>query len=482
MVRFLAGSMLALLLVGAGLHFANGADLIDPINPTPSKAVKKKAPVPVKKTAPAVPTERKLATAPKSAPTVTAEDSPELKAALDALSELSKPSAPAVPTTHELGSPIHISSSDNLALRTICLDAKGNLIVALGLPKSAASGMKSGAGAVMGEVRILSPDGKKLHSWTLDFVPQSAAVSPQGTIFVGGGAKVSEYAADGKLIRSSGSPQISLVKSKEAEVRTEFAASQKSTRGRYDEMIATAKKAEERESDETRRKTLVMRREAIEKIAKQSDENFDAQFAAYLEGKFGVNGLAVTEKDVYVACRSTIGYSFAIWRMGRDLKDGVPIVKDLSGCCGQLGIGCCGKDLYVAENSRFRVRRFDREGREISSWGKKESRTSNDGFGSCCNPMNLWFSPEGDVYTSESSVGRLRRYKPSGEFVAELGSAKVSPGCKNVSIGVSASGDRAYMADIDRNQIFVFRRKGPVAASTSPNPRFDLGSIAGAAP
>jgi sugar lactone lactonase YvrE len=114
--------------------------------------------------------------------------------------------------------------------------------------------------------------------------------------------------------------------------------------------------------------------------------------------------------------------------------------------------------LYVAENSRKRVVCYDREGEEQCSWGKS-SRTDVEGFGSCCNPMNLRFGSDGMAYTSEASLGRIKRYSPTGELLGVVGTSSIVPGCKHVAIDISADGKRVYMLDITRSQIVVMAKK-----------------------
>jgi sugar lactone lactonase YvrE len=117
--------------------------------------------------------------------------------------------------------------------------------------------------------------------------------------------------------------------------------------------------------------------------------------------------------------------------------------------------------LYAAENGRFRVARYDREGTVEATWGER-ARDGVEGFGSCCNPMNVRFGADGNLYTSEASVGRIKRYTPDGKFLGVVGTARIVPGCKHVAIGMDPKGKRFYMLDITRNQIVVMERKAEV--------------------
>jgi sugar lactone lactonase YvrE len=108
--------------------------------------------------------------------------------------------------------------------------------------------------------------------------------------------------------------------------------------------------------------------------------------------------------------------------------------------------------VFVAENSQHRVCRFDRNGKKLGTWGTS-ARTGLDGFGSCCNPMNIAFGPKNVVYTAEDDTGRIKRYSPEGKLLGLVGLVELKPGCKNVSIAVSSDGSHVYMLDITRNHI-----------------------------
>ena len=119
-----------------------------------------------------------------------------------------------------------------------------------------------------------------------------------------------------------------------------------------------------------------------------------------------------------------------------------------------MDVQACQQGIYVAENSRHRVARFDPAGELIGSWGER-ARKGLTGFQGCCNPMNVAFGPDGQVYTAESSTGRIKRYSPDGELLSIVGKVDLVPGCKKVSIAVSGDGSRVYMLDITRHHIVL---------------------------
>jgi sugar lactone lactonase YvrE len=123
--------------------------------------------------------------------------------------------------------------------------------------------------------------------------------------------------------------------------------------------------------------------------------------------------------------------------------------------------------IYVAENTRHRVRGFSREGRQLLEFGSRE-RGRDDAFEGCCNPMNVAFGDDGSVYTSESGSGRIKRFSASGSFIELVGQVELVPGCKKVSIAVSPKGDQVYMLDITRGHIVVMARDSAKTAAASP--------------
>jgi hypothetical protein len=190
-----------------------------------------------------------------------------------------------------------------------------------------------------------------------------------------------------------------------------------------------------------------------------TDEQIDEMVAASMKSKLAVASISGTDDTVFIACRMTVGYGYEVWRMDAEFADGKKIIEGLSGCCGQMDVQANEVGVFVAENSRKRVRRFDADGQSVCDWGKASEGVH--GFGSCCNPMNLAFGADGVVYTAEDTTGRIKRYKPDGTLLSLVGAADVVPGCKKVSIGVDRAGDRVYMLDITRNHIAVLSRVAP---------------------
>lgn len=218
-----------------------------------------------------------------------------------------------------------------------------------------------------------------------------------------------------------------------------------------------------RQRDELMLKSLLSQQEMYQRMVDQqgeeelTEEQIEEKVKASLAYKMKVASISEADGEVFIATGASKGYGFSVWRMNRRFESGEQIVDKLSGCCGQMDVQACDGGIYVAENSRHKVRCFDRQGEEVRSWGSS-AREGLTGFGSCCNPMNVAFGPERSVYTAESGTGRIKQYSPDGKLLGLVGKADLVPGCKKVSIAVGPAGDRVYMLDITRNHVVMLER------------------------
>jgi hypothetical protein len=175
------------------------------------------------------------------------------------------------------------------------------------------------------------------------------------------------------------------------------------------------------------------------------------------ENRIGaIPAIATTDKDVFVV--ASVGFSFSVFRLGHDLGSPQEIVRRLRGCCGQMSIAAKDGVLYAAENARHRIVRFNRDGKELGAWGRAD-RVAIEAFGGCCNPMNICLGRDGNMYTSESSLGRVKRYTPEGKFLDLVGLTAAGGGCLNVAVAASADGRRVFVLDSETNRICVLVKK-----------------------
>jgi DNA-binding beta-propeller fold protein YncE len=99
---------------------------------------------------------------------------------------------------------------------------------------------------------------------------------------------------------------------------------------------------------------------------------------------------------------------------------------------GGIAFGQDGS-LYVADQANQRVQRLSTTGEPISSWGKHGVATGEFGGNASANgrgggPHFLAFNSQGDLYTTEASVGRVQKFRPDGTFVLAWGDNEVGPG------------------------------------------------------
>lgn len=183
-----------------------------------------------------------------------------------------------------------------------------------------------------------------------------------------------------------------------------------------------------------------------------------------------ISGIAVSDRDVFVAFGSgwSTGSKSKLYRFGLDWESPKLLDEGLRGCCQRCDITVRDGKLYLAENSAHRVVIYDREGNKLSKWGTR-SRTNVEGFGACCNPMNLCFDREGNLFTSESGLGRIKVYSADGAFQElvghvdterfERGSA-LAASCSNIALAVAHDKKRVYVMDFKKSLIRVLEKKG----------------------
>jgi sugar lactone lactonase YvrE len=372
--------------------------------------------------------------------------------------------------THEHAGEISISqgTDDTLTINAFCLDRDGLILAA--------------CGAGPGEIRVLKDDGTLLRSWKLAVKPEAIGAAGDGTIIVGGDGKLFRFASDGKLLNEADSPHAERLRSSKDVLRQEAIAYIKRTSGRgqvtsrvttyqqiLDQLEAKAAKQELNAQEQQILKILPPMLEKAKIAAAAIPEKEDASEAPseeaikqrmdlLLASKMRIASVSTDDSHVFIATRGLTGYGFAVWKLNQDFTGGEELVTGLSGCCGQMDVQACSNGLYVAENSRHRVVHYDTLGEQVNTWGKGD-RKGIEGFTSCCNPMNVCFGANGDVFTAESNTGRIKRFSADGELLAYIGDVKLVPGCKNVSVAVSPDQSRVYMLDITRNHIVVMKKR-----------------------
>ena len=372
-------------------------------------------------------------------------------------------------------------------LQSFAVNADGHIFAVVG-PARPFGNVKLEGKNNSSEIRVFDGDGKDLRQWKVDFAVQSISIAPSGLIYVSGNGKIAKFDAEGKELANVDVPHLAKLLKDSDKLREEAEAQLEEEQEQYAEQLKQmteqvdaqkkllaehkekleAKPVEERTAAAKRQirtlemtvKNLETNNKSLTTFYKQRGERKIDDVINELTGRLKItNALTVSDKDVFIASGVMKGYGYAIWRTSLDFEGAEQIVSGLSGCCGQMDIRCCEDGIFVAENSRKRVVQYDREGKQLAHWGEGD-RNGGAGakFGGCCNPMNLCFGSNGEVLTAESE-GYIKRFTKEGSFLGVVGQAKVSGGCKNVTINLSPNGEKAYFFDLQGSRIVILNQK-----------------------
>lgn len=337
------------------------------------------------------------------------------------------PAASLETPTHKEIAPIRFSIGPEGLLKTIAMDAKGNLLVGVSWAEGGVSAhaprvlapppgkrtdprqndpsARGGINPALAidraghayALKVVSSEGKILATW-----PMSGGLQPKmifgcddGTVYVAGGGQLAQFTAEGKLVR----------------------------------MLDT------------------------DKLSGQK-----AQAA----------GLCADATHVYLALGmgNSLRATEDFYRFKRDLSEPKLIVERQYGCCSHIDLRVAKGELLIAENSRHRVNRFDLDGKPLGTWGRRD-RESLAGFAACCNPCNFDFGPGGVLYTCESGVGRVKKYAQDGTFLGlvgyvdttkfDQGSQLAAQSCY-IPMEVSHDASRIYVMDVRAHIIRVLAK------------------------
>jgi hypothetical protein len=285
-------------------------------------------------------------------------------------------------------------------------------------------------------------------------------------VFVAGEGKIARIDSEGRVQATADSPHIGSLEDFKQRIETaakkqleENSARYREQLARIDERIKALKEtpeADRTEIDARRLTTYEKQKELYEtqiSALKESSSGSNSLSLA-MSRKLGITALAVTSKDVFLCAYAVEGSGFEVWRMTHEFSDPTKVVERLGGCCGQCDIQATETHLVLAENTKFKVALLDRDGERLMDFGKGD-RKAVDGFGSCCNPMNVRCCDNGDILTAESSIGTIKRFNKAGELIGVVGKAKIGGGCKHVAVAFDAKRDRYYMMNVDKDHICV---------------------------
>lgn len=363
-----------------------------------------------------------------------------------------------------------------LQLNTFCLGPDGNLWMCCSDHAGAPN-----AGSIM----IVQPTGEFVARHELEFIPQAINFSQDGKVaFVAGSGMIAKLDAEGKILKSIKAPN--LVDDAEMKKKMEEAAKKQAEQivASYDLQIERLEKqvtslteqvtkAEEKNEEralkraKARLEVAKTQLESMQEMAKQLKDAYAQQGAGMnvMDRAKRATAVAVTKQDVFVTLPALEGYGYVLWRMNHDLGEATSIKDDLSGCCGQLDIQTDGEDILVAENTSFRVARYDRDGKELSHFGQRGAEKES-GWGSCCNPMNIRCLGNDEVLTAESSIGSIKRYSKDGKYLGLIGTARIGGGCKHVALAVDTKRNWYFIMNQNSNNIAVLVPKDQAPEET----------------
>ena len=298
------------------------------------------------------------------------------------------------------------------ALKNFCLNTEGNILACY-----AAQDKKNTSG-----LRVYSPKGELLNTFPLEIKPAAVCVAKDGAIFVAGDGKIFKLDAAGKILASAPSPVAS-------------------------EPVVITKETEE----------------MVKQMAKDTNRSFDDELAKMKTNlekrRADVTGLAVTDQDVFMAVGAPSEFTYRVYRLDHALENPKMVVEKLRGCCGQMDIQSHAGNLWIPHNARHTVEARDRDGKQLTKFGKAGKVKASD-FGGCCEPKNLRVLANGDILAAESGPPTcIKRFSADGKFIEVLAVTKEDGDCVRVTVEVSPDGKQYYMLNTKRDAILVFGAK-----------------------
>jgi DNA-binding beta-propeller fold protein YncE len=108
--------------------------------------------------------------------------------------------------------------------------------------------------------------------------------------------------------------------------------------------------------------------------------------------------------------------------------------------------------IYVVDGVNNKIRIFDRNGKYLSSFGKKGSENGEFRF-----PLGIDIDNSGKVYIADSGNHRLQIFNPDGKFIAKI----IIPSNNKqtadpTDVAVDDSRNRCYIVDNDNHYILVY--------------------------
>lgn len=310
-------------------------------------------------------------------------------------------------------------------------------------------------------LQVYTPERTLLREIPLPVMPTALARFGDEGYLVAGEGKILHISEEGKILKER--KVLELLGISEAQLRAEaleFAKKEaeqmrvQATRTIAD-LEESIRKMEAIPSPTERQKArLVSAKKMLESQRKetQQERSLESMLDYLVPSRTYSPSLSSEGDAVILTLEKFRGYE--VLKLDRNLDNPKTILGDLRGCCGQMDVIASGGRIFTAENTKFEVGVYDLEGKKLSSFGQR-FKEGNQGFGSCCNPMNVLRYENGDLLTAESSIGTLKRFSAEGKLLGVVGRARIGEGCKHVAVGFDPQRDRYYVQYQDRNHICV---------------------------
>ena len=116
-------------------------------------------------------------------------------------------------------------------------------------------------------------------------------------------------------------------------------------------------------------------------------------------------------------------------------------------------------NLWIPHNGRKVVESRDRDGNELTKFGKA-GRDNPECFGGCCEPKNLRSLANGEILVAESGPPTcIKRLSATGKLLEVVAVVETKGDCVRVVVDRSPDGSRYYLMDTTRDAIRVFKAK-----------------------
>jgi len=327
------------------------------------------------------------------------------------------------PTSSEIGK-IQVGDGSNPGqLRNFCLNSAGEILACFAPSERPEANSKKTASKETPAIRIYSPKGKLLNTLPLPIKPLAICVAKEGSIFVAGEGKLLKLNPAGEVLATVASP---------------VADAPVSMTDEMDEIL--------KESARANRRSLAEEKERMKEMLEQRRSE--------------VTGLAVTDKDVFMAVPAPSDFTYRVYRFSHALKDPNLVVEKLRGCCGQMDIQAHNGQLWIPHNARHTIENRDRDGKEVAKFGTAGRIKASD-FGGCCEPKNLRILPDGEILAAESGPPTcIKRFSARGKFLGVVAVTDGKGDCVRVTVERSPDKSTYYLLDTQQDAIRIFKAKG----------------------